>query len=105
MRVVEREEHGKVVRRDRTHRVFAGGFHRGDCRGKSARRREAGSGLAAPYTARMEAVLSRRCERTPRIAVVLPGLGSGGLERVVADLARALPGRGYEPGVFCTSKL
>ncbi|TMA23490.1 MAG: hypothetical protein E6J85_01835, partial [Deltaproteobacteria bacterium] len=53
----------------------------------------------------MRAVLSRRSEGRPRIALVLPGLGSGGLERVVADLARALPGRGYAAGVFCTSKL
>lgn len=50
-------------------------------------------------------MLSRRSEGRPRIALVLPGLGSGGLERVVADLARALPGRGYAAGVFCTSKL
>src|SRR5207248_10267081 len=56
-------------------------------------------------TARMGAVLSGRSNGQPRIALVLPGLGSGGLERVVADLARALPGRGYQPAVFCTSKL
>jgi len=43
--------------------------------------------------------------RSPRIALVLPGLGPGGLERVVAVLAQALPARGYEPGVFCTSKM
>ena len=53
----------------------------------------------------MGAVLSGRSNGQPRIALVLPGLGSGGLERVVADLARALPGRGYQPAVFCTSKL
>ena len=43
--------------------------------------------------------------RSPRIALVLPGLGPGGLERVVADLAQALPGRRYEPAVFCTTKI
>jgi glycosyltransferase involved in cell wall biosynthesis len=37
--------------------------------------------------------------------LVLPGLGPGGLERVVTDLAQALPARGYEAGVFCTSKI
>jgi glycosyltransferase involved in cell wall biosynthesis len=40
-----------------------------------------------------------------RVALVLSGLGSGGLERVVRGLALALPSRGYEPAVFCTTKL
>jgi glycosyltransferase involved in cell wall biosynthesis len=40
-----------------------------------------------------------------RVALVLPGLGSGGLERIVRTLALALPSRRYEPAVFCTTKL
>jgi glycosyltransferase involved in cell wall biosynthesis len=39
------------------------------------------------------------------IALVVPGLGHGGLERIVRDVALGLPRRGFAPSVFCTSKL
>lgn len=40
-----------------------------------------------------------------RVALVTPGLGHGGLERIVRDLALALQARGHAPRVFCTAKL
>src|SRR2546421_1473295 len=40
-----------------------------------------------------------------RVALVVPGLGSGGLERMVRDLAIELAARAYDPAVFCTTKL
>ena len=43
--------------------------------------------------------------RPIRVALVVPGLGSGGLERIVRDLALELAVRTYDPAVFCTTKL
>ena len=43
--------------------------------------------------------------RPIRVALVVPGLGSGGLERIVRDLALELAARAYDPAVFCTTKL
>jgi hypothetical protein len=41
----------------------------------------------------------------PLVALVAPSLGRGGLERMVLDLALALPSRGFRVEVCCTSKL
>jgi glycosyltransferase involved in cell wall biosynthesis len=49
--------------------------------------------------------MTRGRDGSRSIALVVPGLGPGGLERVVRDLALALPRRGFVPSVFCTSKL
>ncbi len=43
--------------------------------------------------------------RSPRVAMVVPSLRGGGLERVVRALSLAVVGRGYKSGVFCLSGL
>lgn len=42
--------------------------------------------------------------RPIRVALVVPGLGSGGLERIVRDLSFELAARAYDPAIFCTTK-
>jgi glycosyltransferase involved in cell wall biosynthesis len=61
-------------------------------------------GLEAAAAPRPTRVAARAIvDETPlRVALEVSSLGRGGLERVVADLALGLRGRGVEPAVVCT---